>query len=325
MAHGHNHHHNHHHGATSLLGQIKHSLTPHTHDAAEQIQSAEESTDEGIRTAWISLIILAATAGLQIVIVWLSGSLALLADTVHNISHLITTVPLLMAFYLSRRKPTYKYPYGLKRAEDLAGLLISLVIVATIVLIFVESIAALTRPPELTHIGWVFAAGLIGFLGNEFVAIYRIRSGQRIGSAALIAEGQHARADGLSSIAVVVGVIGVWLGFERADAIAGLLIAVVITMTMINSLALVVRRIFDGVDPKTMHALENAVAGVDGVEAVERVRARWVGHRMEADAVVVTRGDRPVTFVEGLVDDVHAAMRDVASNIDGITVEVRAG
>ena len=89
---------------------------------------------------------------------------------------------------------------------------------------------------RLTNLGWVFAAGIVGSLGNEIVAVYRIRTGRRIGSAALIAEGQHARADGLTSIAVVVGVVGVWLGFPRADAIVGLLIAVAILGILVSSM-----------------------------------------------------------------------------------------
>ncbi|WIM68530.1 cation diffusion facilitator family transporter [Corynebacterium breve] len=323
MSHDHDHEHEHHsHDDLGVWGQIKHALTPHSHDAAEQILTAEESTQEGIKTAWISLLGMGATAAAQLIIVWISGSLALLADTIHNFGHLVTTIPLLMAFYLSRRKPTHQYPYGLKRIEDLAGLLVTLVVVLTIVLIVVESLMALASPPELSHLGWVFAAGLVGFLGNEIVAIYRIRTGQRIGSAALIAEGQHARADGLTSIAVVLGVVGVWLGFERADAVAGLLIAAVITGTMFNSLRIVIRRILDGVDSELMEAMHHAVEHVPGIVAVERVRARWLGHRMEADVLVTVAGSSTAREIQSVTDKINSALREKAANLDVITVQV---
>src|SRR5438067_4477366 len=163
------------------------------------------------------------TAILQMAIVAISGSIALLADTLHNSGHAVTTIPLVIAFRLGRRAATKRYSYGFRRAEDLAGVLIALVIAASVVLILWESIDALINPHPITNLWWVFAAGIVGAAGNEIVAVYRIRTGRKIGSAALIAEGHHARIDGLSSVAVVVGVIGVWLGFERADAIIGLI------------------------------------------------------------------------------------------------------
>lgn len=331
--HGHTHDHGHDHGHGSghthdhphpsgFWASIRHTLTPHSHDSAEQILSAEESTNQGIRTAWISLIGMAATAIAQMVIVWLSGSLALLADTIHNLGHLATTIPLIMAFRLGRRAPTRQYPFGYRRAEDLVGLFITSIIALTIVLIVWESLRGLADPREPTHLGWVFAAGLVGFLGNEIVAEYRIRTGRRIGSAALIAEGQHARADGLTSIAVVLGVVGVWLGFTRADAIAGLLIAAVIAGTLINSLRIIVRRLMDGVDPALTDKLTGAAAAVPGVLAVEGVRARWVGHRLVADARVVVEPSLSLSEADQLATRVREALMGSAGNLDDVVVQV---
>lgn len=200
------HHDAHDHRRRGLLARAKHSLIPHSHDHADSIQSADEASAVGIRAAWISLAGMGATALLQIIIVWLSGSVSLLADTVHNLGHLATTIPLIIAFRLGRRAPTRRYSYGFRRAEDLVGLLIGAVIALSAGLIVWESIRALTTPRDMTHIGWVLAAALVGAAGNEVVARYRIRAGRRIGSAALIAEGQHARTDAFTSLAVVVGV-----------------------------------------------------------------------------------------------------------------------
>ena len=319
--HGHEHGHGHAHGS-GLFAKMKHTLIPHAHDANEAIQTAEEASKDGIRTAWIGLAGMMATAIGQLVIVAISGSIALLADTIHNVGHAATTIPLIIAFRLGRRAATKKYPYGYRRAEDLVGLFISLVIIATIVIIVIESIDALVNPRQLTNLGWVFAAGLVGFIGNEAVAVYRIRTGRRIGSAALIAEGQHARADGYTSIAVVVGVIGVWLGFEQADAIAGLLIALAISGILINSLVIIVRRLMDGIEPATLDRMRAAAEAVPGVVNVSEVRARWSGHRMEGDAQVSVDAGLSLSQAHELAEQVQHELMHAVGNLDRVTVHI---
>ena len=321
--HGHDHgdHGDHDHGS-GLWAKVKHTLIPHAHDANDAIQTAEDSAKDGIRTAWIGLAGMMATAIAQVVIVAISGSIALLADTIHNLGHAATTIPLIIAFKLGRRAPTAKYPYGYRRAEDLVGLFISLVIIATIVLIVWESIDALINPRPLSNLGWVFAAGVIGFLGNEAVAVYRIRTGRRIGSAALIAEGQHARADGYTSIAVVVGVVGVWLGFQRADAIAGLLIALAITGILINSLVIIVRRLMDGIEPEVLDRMRAVAASVPGVKVVQEVRARWSGHRMEGDAQIGVDSGLSLSEAHDVAEQVQHEIFHALRNLDRVTVHV---
>lgn len=290
-------HDHHHHDRASFLGRLRHALTPHSHDHTESVQGAEQSGADGLRAAWVSLAGMAATAVLQIVIVWLSGSIALLADTVHNLGHLVTTIPLIVAFRLGMRSPTRRYPYGFRRAEDLVGLLIGLVIAASAVLIVWESVRALAHPRELSHLGWVLAAALVGAAGNEGVARYRIRVGRRIGSAALVAEGQHARTDALTSLAVLVGAGGAWLGLPQVDAVVGLLIAGVIIAILVQSVRTTVTRLMDGVDHGTLEGIETVAAAVPGVLAVDGPRARWTGHRMEAELTVHL--DPSLTLQEG--------------------------
>lgn len=273
-----------------VWARIKHALVPHSHDHTEAIQSAEQASAIGIRAAWISLAGMGATALLQIVIVGLSGSVALLADTLHNLGHLATTIPLIIAFRLGRRPPTRRYNYGFRRAEDLVGLLIGAVVALSAGLIVWESLRALSTQRDMTHLGWVLAAALVGAAGNEIVAIYRIRAGRRIGSAALIAEGQHARTDALTSLAVVLGVLGAWVGLPWVDPVVGLLIAAVIIAVLIGSMRTVVRRLMDGVEPATLDLVEATAAGVPGVISVGRVRARWSGHRLEADLDIAVDG-----------------------------------
>jgi cation diffusion facilitator family transporter len=319
--HGHGHGHGHGH-RTGLWAKVKHVVVPHSHDANEAIQSAEESSGQGIRAAWIGLAGMMATAILQMAIVAISGSIALLADTVHNLGHAVTTIPLVIAFRLGRKAATSRYPYGYRRAEDLAGVLIALVIAASVVLIVWESIDALINPHPLTNLWWVFAAGLVGFAGNEIVAVYRIRTGRRIGSAALIAEGQHARADGLTSIAVVIGVIGVWLGFERADAIIGLLIGVAVFGILVSTMRTVFRRLMDGVEPGVVEKMTSTAATVDGVLGVDRIRVRWTGHRLEADAEIAVQGGLSVVDGHAIADRVEHELLHATPHLESVVVHL---
>jgi cation diffusion facilitator family transporter len=197
----------------------------HTHGV---IDASITTTDRGLWAIKWSFIILASTATLQFVVVILSSSVALLADMIHNFGDATTAIPLWFAFVLARRKPSATFTYGLGRVEDLAGILIVLIILFSALVAGYQAINRLLHPQAVTHLGWLAAAGVIGFLGNEAVAIFRIRVGRQMNSAALIADGYHARTDGLTSLAVVLGAVGVWFGYPLADPIIGLLITVAI-------------------------------------------------------------------------------------------------
>ncbi len=320
--HGHDHHdhaHEHDHG---VWGRIKHALTPHTHDHTEAIQTAEQASAEGIKAAWISLAGMGATAVLQVVIVAISGSIGLLADTLHNLGHLATTIPLIIAFRLGRRAPTRRYPFGFRRAEDLVGLLIGLVIALSAGLIIWESVRAFVEPRSLTNLGWVFAAGVVGALGNELVARYRIVVGRRIGSAALVAEGQHARTDALTSLAVIGGAIGAWLGFPQADALVGLLIAVVIIGVLVSSLRVTLHRLMDGIEDGTLDQIEAVASETPGVLGIARARARWTGHRLEADLDVTVDPTLSVAAGHAIAEEVHRRLAASVRHLDRASVHV---
>jgi cation diffusion facilitator family transporter len=256
----------------------------HSHDHADRVDAALRDSAAGIRAVKISLVVLGATAVAQLVVVALSGSVALFADTVHNFSDALTAVPLWIAFSVSRRAATRRYTYGFGRVEDLAGLFVVVVIAFSAVVAAVEAIHRLVDPVPLSHLSWVAAAGVIGFLGNEVVAVYRMRVGKRIGSAALRADGMHARADGLTSLAVVLGAIGVALGFPAADPIIGLLIAGAIGVVLVIAARDVFGRLLDRIDPELVDTARTVLAGQPGVRGVRRIRMRWVGHQLEADA-----------------------------------------
>src|SRR5215470_8895776 len=213
--------HVHHSGMRGFFEEI---LKPHSHDAADKVDATLESSERGIRAVKVSLAVLGVVALLQLAVVLISGSVALLADTIHNFSDALTAIPLWVAFALGTKAATRRYTYGFGRAEDIAGLFVIAMITLSAIIAAVESIRRLINPVPIEHVGWVAAAGLVGFIGNELVAVYRIRIGRRIGSAALIADGLHARTDGFTSLAVLFGAAGVALGYPLADPIVGLII-----------------------------------------------------------------------------------------------------
>ncbi|WP_022884121.1 cation diffusion facilitator family transporter [Glaciibacter superstes] len=300
---------------TGVRGFLHGLFMPHSHDAADSIDDAMESSGQGIRAVKISLVVLGATAALQLLVVLVSGSVALLADTIHNFSDALTAVPLWIAFVLGRRAATRRYTYGYGRAEDLAGLFIVAMIALSAILAGYESIARLINPQPITNLGWVLAAGIIGFAGNELVAVYRIRVGRRIGSAALVADGIHARTDGFTSLAVVAGAIGVWLGFPLSDPIVGLVITAAIVILLWGTARDIGRRLLDAVDPELVASAEKALETRPGVERVDVVRLRWTGHRLSVSARVAIDSSMSVGSFQLLEREADDALRSALPSV----------
>jgi cation diffusion facilitator family transporter len=263
----------------------------HTHGVMD---ATIATTERGIWAIKWSFIALAVTAFAQMIVVWLSGSVALLADTIHNVGDASTAIPLWVAFWFARRRPTEQFTYGYGRVEDLAGVIIVGLILFSAAVAGWQAIDRLIHPQHISFLAAVAVAGVVGFLGNEAVAVFRIRVGREIQSAALIADGYHARVDGLTSLAVVLGATGVWLGFPLADPIVGLIITLMIFGIVWQSAKAVFSRMLDGVEPGIVAELRHAAEHVPGVRGIENVRARWVGHRLHAEADLVVDGSVPV-------------------------------
>ena len=304
--------------AKGLKGWLQSVFVPHSHDAADSIDEALEASTQGIRAVKLSLFGLGATALFQLVIVLVSGSVALLADTVHNFSDALTAVPLWIAFLLGRRRATRTYTYGYGRAEDLAGLFIVAMIALSAVVAAVESIRRFFEPQPVNNLGWVLAAGLVGFAGNELVAIYRIRVGRRIGSAALVADGVHARTDGFTSLAVVAGVIGIWLGFPLADPIVGLLISVAIGVLLWGTVRDVGRRLMDGVDPELTERVEALIAEHSGSGGTARLR--WSGHRLHVEITVPIPTDAHLVELASVTSNLEGGIRRALPHVGTVTI-----
>ncbi len=260
-----------------------HAAHDHTHGV---VDPALFSTERGIRALKWSLAGLLVTAALQVVVVIFTGSVALLADTIHNFGDAFTAVPLWIAFRLAGWKPSRRFTYGFGRVEDLAGVVIVLMILASAIAAAYESVQRLIHPQGVRFVWAVIAASVIGFVGNEAVAWFRIKVGKEIGSAALVADGYHARIDGLTSLAVLVGAVGVVLGFPLADPLVGLLITVAILRIVWDSAKSVVTRLLDGVDPEVIEEIEHAARHTPGVQDVTEVHVRWSGHRLRAELSV---------------------------------------
>ena len=243
----------------------------------------------------ISLAVLLVTAAIQALVVVASGSVALLGDTLHNAADALTAVPLWLAFRLGRRAATARFTYGYGKAEDVAGVVVLALILGSAAFAGYEAIDRLIHPEKITHLGIVMVAAVIGVVGNEVVAQHRIRVGRRIGSAALEADGIHARTDGITSLLVLMGAIAVALGAQWADAAVGLAITAAIVIVGYQAALSVGQRLLDAVDPAIVARIEGTVAAVDGVVAVTEVRARWMGHRLLAQVRLSVDGSLPVT------------------------------
>jgi cation diffusion facilitator family transporter len=317
---GHGHDHDHDHGG--LAGLVRSILRPHSHDTADSADAALDSSGEGIRAVKLSLVGLGVTAGLQAVVVWISGSVALLADTLHNLSDALTAIPLWVAFVVGRRAASNRYTYGYGRAEDLAGIFIVAMITLSAVVTGWESLRRLADPRPVQSVGLVIAAGVIGFAGNELVAVYRIRVGRRIGSAALVADGLHARTDGLTSLAVVLGGLGVAVGFPLADPIVGLLITVAILVVLRSALRDIYRRLMDAVDPDLVDRAELVLSGTPGVIGIDAVRMRWIGHRLHAEVAVVAADELALVAAHDMAEEARHRLLHELPKLRGAIVHV---
>ena len=320
-AHGDGQHHHAHSGSAhdhdlshdrGVLGRLRSVVVPHSHDPSDSIASALSSTADGIRALKFSLAGLALTAGVQLAVVMGTGSVGLLSDTIHNFADALTAVPLGVAFFVSRRPPNDRYTYGYGRAEDLAGIFIVAVIAASSVVAAWEAILRISHPRTINGLGWVAAAGFVGFAGNELVARYRIRVGQRIGSAALVADGRHARTDGFTSLAVIIGAIGVAAGWKQADPVVGLVITVAVLVVLKGAARDIYRRLMDSVDPSLVDGVRDSLAGVEGVTGVDRVRIRWVGHELLAEADISAEASLSLADAHAVAEHAeHELLHDI--------------
>ena len=332
MAHSHDHSHGHshehdHHTSNNIL--VKIAMVLHlpgfTHDHSHGDLAGESAfldNQLAIRTVWIALVALGLTTALQVVIYVASGSVALLADTVHNLGDALNSVPLLIAFYFARRLANRRYTYGYGRLEDIAGIFIVISIGFSAAYILLESVQRLLNPRALDNLEWIALASLVGFVGNELVALMQIRVGRRIGSDAMIADGQHARVDGLTSLAVLIAVLGTLIGLPILDPIVGIVIAFAIVGITWNAIKAVWYRLMDAVDPHLVEHVEAHVSGIEGVEEIQTLRLRWVGHRMYGVLKLRLAPGTTLKQSQAIADAAQHEAGHVIPQLEELTVQV---
>jgi cation diffusion facilitator family transporter len=286
-----------------------------------------ELTAEGIKTLKISFIGLVLTALFQCILVFLTNSAALLADTIHNFSDAFTSIPLWIAFALSMRKSTRTMTYGYGKIEDLAGILVILFIIASGIVVVYESVMKIIYPIKVTHTDLIIVAGIIGFIGNEFVAKYRIKTGKKIGSAALAADGKHSMIDGITSLGVVASAISVKLGFSTLDPIIGILISILIFGIVIQSSKTVIQRVLDIIDPEMVNSIEYTVKNLEGIKSVHDIKARWIGHELHFEIAIavdnnlsVQEGHQIAIYVQNKLMKIFPHLKSISIHVDPVSL-----
>jgi len=234
------------------------------------------------RAVAVSAVGLGLTGLAELLIAVLTGSVGLLGDAIHNLSDVSTSVVVFLGFRLSRRPPTERYPYGLERAEDLAGIGIAIVIWASAAFAGAESIRKLIGHGHTSDVGVGIAGAVIGIIGNQLVARYKLAVGRRIGSATLVADARHSWLDALSSAGALAGLIAVALGQPWGDPVAGLAVTAFICHVGYEVTSDVVHRLADSIDPEVIGQAEAAAASVPGVVHAH-ARARWTGRTLRVE------------------------------------------
>ncbi len=312
-------------GIARLCGVLRGPFGRHPHDHTVGPGDVLEAGARGIWAVKVSLLVLMFTALLEVLVVAASGSVALFADTLHNFTDALTAVPLWLAYSLDRRGPNRRYSYGYGRAEDLAGATIVLMILISLLVILYESIEKIIHPQPLAHLEWVALAALVSFLGNEAVAAFRLRVGQEIGSAALEADGWHARVDGLTSLGVLLGALGAWLGWTWADSLVGGLISIAILFILRSAMRDMWYRLMDAIDPALLERIEETAAQIQGVRGIHALRARWVGHRLHAEMHIQMNADLTLGQGHDIAQAVQQALMGTIPRLSDVQVHLDPG
>ncbi len=280
------------------------------------------ATKEGITAVKYSFWILAATACIQLYIALISGSVALLADTIHNVADACTSLPLWAAFLLSHKKPSHRFTYGYGRVEDFAGMVIVLIIVLSAGAIAYKSIERLIHPEQITNISAIVVASILGFAGNEMVARYRIRIGKKIESAALVADGAHARADSYTSLAVLLSALGAWAGMPIVDSIVGIGIVIALCKVIYDASVQVFTRLLDGVDPTIIDKIATTLTQFQYMHSARNIRARWVGHHLHAEIDMTAASNYPIATCHNMTHKAEDLLKTVLPALTHIAIHV---
>lgn len=281
-----------------------------------------ETTGRGLRALLVSLVGLLLTTAFQAAIALLGGSAGLLAETIHNLADAFTALPLGLAFILARREANRRFTYGYGRAEDVAGAVVVLLILASAGLSAYESYQKLAHAETPRYLEWGMLAAAVGIVGNEVVARYKIRVGKEIGSAALVVDGQHSRADGLTSLAALLGLLGARLGWPQADGIAGLLITLFILGIVWETGRDILSRLMDSIEPQVVAQMESVVSSIADVRTVHDLRARWIGHQLTMEVHISVDGSKTLVEAHQIAEEARHALMHAIPRLQDVVVHV---
>lgn len=276
---------------------------PHAHD--RHVHGVAPPGGGALRVVTVSSLVLAAVAAVELTAAALSSSAGVLSDGLHNLGDVSTTVALAAAFVLSGRAPTKKFPYGYHRGEDLAGLVVLAVIVASAVVSGVTAVEHLVHRPALGSLPLALGVAVAGFAGNEAVAGYKIKAGRRMGSTALEADGKHSRLDGLASLGAAAGIVGAMAGAPILDPVAGLVITVVIAAIAWETGRTVTGRLLDEADASLVATIEDIAQATPGVLGITDTRARWIGRRVIAEVTLEVAPESSLARAHALGEEVR--------------------
>lgn len=289
----------------------------HTHGSVDPSLATSE---KGLWAVKWSSIILFVGACLQFLVALLSGSVSLLSDTIHNFGDAFTAVPLGIAFLFGRKKANARFSYGYGRVEDIAGIIVIVFMFVSALSALYLSIERIFHPQTVSHLWAVAGASLIGFAINEGAAIFRIRVGKQIKSQALIADGLHARTDGWSSLAVLVGAIGVALGLRLADPIVGIIITIVVLRTTWSSAKEVFTRALDGIEANVIIDIRHALEHTKGIEEIQNIKARWIGHTLNAEITIAVNPDLTVAQAFAITHEAEHELEDHIAHLSQVSI-----
>jgi cation diffusion facilitator family transporter len=296
-----------------------HEEYKHTHG---KIDSSIATSKQGLEAVKWSSIVLFIGSCLQLAVVVLSGSVSLLSDTIHNFGDSATALPLGAAFFMGRKPANSRFTYGYGKVEDIAGVCVLFFMLASAIGAAYISIQRLFHPQPVTHLPILVIASLVGFAINEWAAMFRIKTGKKIKSEALIADGMHARMDGLTSLAVLVGALGIWLGYPLADPIVGLFIAALILKTTWESGRAVFTRLMDGIEPGMMNDIKIAAEHVEGVKDITDTRVRWIGHRLHVELNVAVDPTLSVAKGHAIAKNVQHELSERLPNLSTTSIHI---
>jgi cation diffusion facilitator family transporter len=296
---------------------------------AQRSQAAAERDRRHRAKAMRAILIssggLTVTSLFELAIALLSGSVALLADSLHNLGDVFTTVGIYFGFRMSRRSASARFPYGYGRAEDLAGVVVVAAIWISAGVAFYQSYEKFVSGSPTTDLPVGMAAAVIGIVGNQVVARYKSRVGREINSAPLIVDAKHSLLDSAASAGALVGLMGVALGFPQADPIAGVAIGILIVHIGIDATGEVAARLMDANDEELAQEAGRAAGEVPGVEKVSDVRARWLGREVEVRVSVELAPHLAHHDVRAICAQVDRAIRSELQDVRDTTILTHCG